>query len=66
MRLVVLGDLARETAGGDDDLGTTADQALQNLGTDGSSTSTSHQGILALEGDDRTGSRLQTVEVDVR
>ena len=62
--LVVLGDGAREAGGGHDDLGATADQALEDLSTDGTGTGTSHEDVLALEGDTGPGSLLKTVEVD--
>ncbi|KAI6759685.1 hypothetical protein HG530_010365 [Fusarium avenaceum] len=47
--LVVLSDLTREAAGSHNDLGTTANKTLQNLGTDRTSTSTSHENMLVLE-----------------
>ncbi|TFA99245.1 hypothetical protein CCMA1212_009011 [Trichoderma ghanense] len=62
--LVVLGDLSRESTGGDDDLGTSADEALQNLGTNGAGTGTRHQDVLVLERDTVLGSLLKAVEVD--
>jgi hypothetical protein len=61
--LVVLGNLTREAAGGNDNLGTTADEALKDLSTNGTSTSTSHENVLVLECDTRLGSILQAVEV---
>uniref|UniRef100_A0A4E9ENN5 Uncharacterized protein n=1 Tax=Gibberella zeae TaxID=5518 RepID=A0A4E9ENN5_GIBZA len=61
--LVVLGDLTRETASGNNDLGTTADETLKDLSTDGTSTGTSHENVLVLECDTRFGSILQAVQV---
>ncbi|KAK1253169.1 hypothetical protein MKX08_004356 [Trichoderma sp. CBMAI-0020] len=61
--LVVLSHLSGESTGSDHDLGTSADEALQDLGTNGSGTSTSHQNILVLERDAILGSLLERVEI---
>ncbi|KXT05144.1 hypothetical protein AC578_7604 [Pseudocercospora eumusae] len=63
-RLVVLGHLAREARGGDDDLGTTADQTLEDFSTDGACTRTSHEDVLVLVCDTRLGCLLEAIQVD--
>ena len=62
--LVVLGHLAREATGSDNDLGTTADQTLEDLGTNGTRAGTGHQNVLALEAETVLGSRLQNIQID--
>ena len=62
--LVVFGDLTGETAGGDNNLCSSTDETLQDIRTDGSSTSTSHQNILSLEGNTVLRSCLQSLDVE--
>ncbi|GJD00729.1 hypothetical protein ColKHC_09554 [Colletotrichum higginsianum] len=61
--LVVLGDLTRESAGCDDNLGTTADKTLQDLSSDGTSTGTRHESVLASKADTVLGGLLERLQV---
>ncbi|CEI68857.1 unnamed protein product [Fusarium venenatum] len=61
--LVVLRDLTGEAAGGNDDLGTTADKTLKDLSTNRTRTGTSHENVLVLECDTRLSSILQAVQI---
>ncbi|GKT61899.1 unnamed protein product [Colletotrichum tofieldiae] len=61
--LVVLSDLTRESTGGDDNLGTTADETLKDLGSDGACTSAGHKSVLASKADTVLGSLLQRLQV---
>jgi len=61
---VVLGDFAREAARGNNHLGAATDQALKDLGTDGTGTSASHERVLSLESHSVLGRVLETVQVD--
>ncbi len=62
--LVVLSHLTGETTGGDDNLGATADEALQDFSADGSGTGTRHQRVLSGEADAVLGGFLEAVEVE--
>ncbi|TKW54871.1 hypothetical protein CTA1_23 [Colletotrichum tanaceti] len=61
--LVVLGDFTRESAGGDNHLGTTADETLQDLSSDGTSTGTRHESVLASKADTVLGGLFERLQV---
>lgn len=50
--------------GGDDDLGSSGEETLNNLDSDGSLTDTGHEGVLVLEGHSRGGDLLEDVEIE--
>ena len=62
--LVVLCDLTRVARSCDDHLRATADETLQDLGTNGASASAGHKDVLVLEGNTSPCSLLQAVKVD--
>lgn len=55
---------ARVARSGNDDLGSSGEETLDDLNTDRSLADTGHEGVLVLEGDSRGGDLLEDVEVE--